>query len=79
MRIQITINDDTIRDDVVQTVEDMEQDGFIRFPADGDRAEFIADMTDCIIDKFLMYDDYMPNYHNEILDLADGFGYIVTD
>ena len=75
MRINITINDETIRADVVDAVQFAEWDNFIGFPDDKARAEFIADVTDDIISKYEIYADYTPKYSEIVLDAAERDGY----
>lgn len=75
MRIDIVINDDTIRANVTDAVQFAEWDNFLVFPDDNARDEFISDVTDDIISKFEIYDDYMPNYSEIVLDAAERDGY----
>lgn len=75
MRIDIVINDDTIRANVTDAVQFAEWDNFLVFPDDNARDEFISDVTDDIISKFEIYDDYMPNYYEIVLDAAERDGY----
>lgn len=75
MRINITINDETIRADVVEAVQFAVWDDFIGFPDDKARAEFIDDVTDDIITKYEVYANYSPNYAETVLDAAERDGY----
>lgn len=75
MRIDIVINDDTIRANVADAVQFAEWDNFIGFPSDEARGEFIREVTDDIISKYEAYADYKPNYAEAVLDLAMLQGY----
>jgi hypothetical protein len=75
MRIDIVINDDTIRANVADAVQFAEWDNFLSFPDDNARDEFISDVTDDIISKYEIYADYTPNYPEIVLDAAERDGY----
>ena len=75
MRINIIINDETIRDEVKEAVQFSEWDNFIGFPGDAERQEFIDDVTDEIISKYEIYANYHPNYAETVLDAAEMAGY----
>ena len=77
MRINITINDETIREEVESAVRFAEWNDFIGFPNDAARAEFIDDVTEDIISKYEVYADYSPNYAETVLDMAELNGYSV--
>lgn len=66
---------DIILYDIQSIVGELEFDGLIYFPDDDARAEFIDDCVADVIDKFDMYEHYMPDYVAEILDLAKLYGY----
>lgn len=61
-RISITINDDTIMDDVQLTIDYMLEDDEIIFPNDEAREEFANDCADEIIDRYAnSWDDSIPD------------------
>ena len=76
MRINIVINDDTIEQDVIETLESIEEDCGIEFPNEEERNEFINDCVNVIIDKYEFYERYTPDYNDEIYELAKEFGYM---
>ena len=71
MRINITINDETIRDMVSFAVQDLVEYEQIQFESEKVQEEFISDCAENIIDKFLAYANYYPNYENEVLDFYE--------
>ena len=75
MRINITINDETIRADVESAVQFAEWDNFLGFPNDAARDEFIDETTDEIISKYEIYANYHPDYAETVLDMAEMAGY----
>ena len=75
MRINIAINDDTIRQDVESAVSFAEWDNFIGFPDVDARETFIGNVTEDIISRYEVYPDYNPNYAETVLDMASLFGY----
>ena len=58
MRINIIINDETIREEVKEAVQFAEWDNFIGFPDGAAREEFIDGVTDEIISKYEIYCNY---------------------
>lgn len=75
MRINIIINDETIREEVKEAVQFAEWDNFIGFPDGAAREEFIDDVTDEIISKYEIYANYHPDYAETVLDAAEMNGY----
>lgn len=79
-RISITINDDTIMDDVQLTIDYMLEDDEITFPNDEAREEFANDCTDEIIDRYEdSWDDSIPDMEvirNIVYDNAEVNGYL---
>ena len=74
MRISITINDDTIRDDVTTAVSDLIDSDDIVIP-ENELSEFINDLTETIIGKYCCDPYYVPHYYDETLDMARLYGY----
>lgn len=74
MRISITINDGTIRDDVTTAVSDLIDSDDIVIP-ENELSEFINDLTETIIDKYCYDPYYVPHYYDETLDRARLYGY----
>ena len=64
MRINITINDQTIRDDILYVIDRMIEDEEITFKDDLDYQEFADDCFDEIASKVECYDDYFPGLAN---------------
>lgn len=62
MRINIIINDQTIMDDIMTVIEDMEHDEEIAFKDENERSEFANDCLDEIASKIECYDDYFPTF-----------------
>ena len=79
-RISITINDDTIMDDVQLTIDYMLEDDEITFPNDEAREEFANDCADEIIDRYEdSWDDSIPDMEvirNIVYDNARVNGYL---
>lgn len=62
MRINIVINDQTIMDDIMTVIEDMEQNEEITFQTDKERKEFADDCFDEIASKCEYYAEYFPTW-----------------
>lgn len=79
-RISITINDDTIMDDVQLTIDYMLEDNEITFPDDEAREEFARDCADEIIDRYeCSWDDSIPDMEairDAVIDNAEINGYL---
>lgn len=75
MRINITINDDTIYEDVQDTIDSMLEYEEIEFPTRDDRYEFATEVTETIIDRYCNNPYYVPHYYDECLYLAKLYGY----
>ena len=69
MRINIIINDETIRENIKETVETLEENEEIYFDFESEKTEFIDDCLDEICTKYETFETYSPNYENEVLDL----------
>ena len=69
MRIDIRINDETIRKNIRWAVENAEQEEEIYFEFESERTEFMDDCMDEIIDKLELYDDFSLNYDMIVKDL----------
>lgn len=69
MRINIIINDETIRRDVSQAVENLFEDGEIDFVFESEKTEFISDCVDDVIEKYELYEYYSPNYEQVVRDM----------
>ena len=75
--ITITLDDETVRTCIEQTAAELEEESQIRFPDSGARKEFVEDCTDCILDKLdRCGKDYLPDYTEEVLDLARLYNYL---
>ena len=74
MRINITINDDTIRNDVTTAVYDLIDSDDIVIP-ENELSEFINGLTETIIDKYCYDPYYVPHYYDETLDMAKLYKY----
>lgn len=77
MRINIVINDNTIRADIVEAVETAEKYNEIAFPTEEERECFINECADDVIYKYECYMNYVPNYDEIVLDAAKDAGYLV--
>ena len=75
MRINITINDDTIRRDVKEAVDNYKEDFDFSFPSADAEEEFIEDCAESVIDKYEMYETYTPNYDDVVSDMLKIYGY----
>ena len=64
MRINIVINDQTIMDDIMTVIADMERDEEITFQTDNERKEFADDCLDEIASKIECWEDYFPTWEN---------------
>ena len=64
MRINIVINDQTIMDDILCVIEDMENDEEITFKDDQERQAFADECFDDIASKTECYSDYYPTWEN---------------
>lgn len=71
MRINITINDDTIRANVADAVAFLLEEEEINFGSDSEKDEFVSDCAENIIQKFMLYGEYFPNYENEVRDFYE--------
>ena len=71
MRINIIINDETIRKDIEQTVCKLEEDDEIYFDFESEKNEFIDECLDEICTKYETIYNYSPDYRNEIIDMYE--------
>lgn len=62
MRINIVINDQTIMEDIMTVIADMERDEEISFQTDNERKEFADDCLDEIASKIECWEDYFPTF-----------------
>lgn len=62
MRISITINDETIKADIREEIEEMESLSEISFNSEEEREEFVSECFDEIASKCECYADYFPSY-----------------
>ena len=62
MRINIVINDQTIMEDIMTAIADMERDEEITFQTDNERNEFANDCLDEIASRIECWDDYFPTF-----------------
>ena len=75
---QVTVTDEDVKQNVIDTVEEFENDDEIEFPSDEVREQFIDDCTESICDKYeagywnheLLYMDY----ENEVGDMVLHYG-----
>lgn len=80
---QVTVTDEDVRQNVLDMVDELEEDGWIEFPNDEAREVFITDCAEVVCDK--CEDDYYDappkreDYRNEVLDLAREYGYTTED
>ena len=80
MRIDIRINDETIKADVKEAVAMDEDNEYIKFPDATAKKEFIEEVVESIITKIEIYDEYFPSWKNvtdEMQNLAGLYGYMV--
>ena len=79
-QISITINDDTIMDDIQYEIDCLIEDKEISFPSDEAREEFADDCLDEIVSKYESYPTYIPDWES-ILDtvqsMAQDNGYMM--
>ena len=68
MRIDIRINDETIRKNIREAVENAEQEEEIYFEFESERTEFMDDCMNEITDKLELYDDFSPDYDMIVRD-----------
>lgn len=61
-QISITINDQTIMEDILHVIEDMEEGEEITFQTDKERKEFADDCFDDIASRCECYADYFPTW-----------------
>ena len=64
MRINITINDETIMEDILYELENMEEDKEISFKDKQEREEFVNNIFEEIASKVERYTNYFPNWEN---------------
>ena len=62
MRIHIVINDETIKADIREEIEEMESLCEITFNSEGEREEFVDECFDEIASRCECYADYFPSY-----------------
>lgn len=79
MKIISQVTDESIRWNVLDAIEELEEDEVIQFPDDDARNDFINECVERIIDNYETYDHdpcgYTPNYEDEVCDLAVWDGY----
>lgn len=61
-RVCITINDDTIRNDVCYELDEMEFAEEAIFPSEEAKKELVEEITDTIIDRCLSDANYLPTW-----------------
>ena len=72
MRINITINDETIMQDIDFAVNDLLEDEEISFNSEDEKREFIQDCFDNIAQKIELYPNYLPtDIYSDVLDLYE--------
>lgn len=67
MKISVTIDDDTIMNDIQYEIDCLVEDGEIHFQSDEAREEFANDCLDEIVSKYESYPTYLPDWES-ILD-----------
>ena len=75
MRINIVINDQTVMEDILLVIEDMEQNEEITFQTDKERKEFADDCFDEIASKCECYSEYSPTWESTretVYSMAEG-------
>ena len=76
-----TITDADIRYNVDTAATELEEEKQVSFPDSDARTEFIEDCVSCIIDRYELYEHdpfiYTPDYEEEVLDLAELYGYLL--
>ena len=79
--VAITITDADIRYNVDTAATELEEEKQVSFPDSDARTEFIEDCVSCIIDRYELYEHdpfiYTPDYEEEVLDLAELYGYLL--
>ena len=79
--IAFTITDADIRYNVDTAATELEEEKQVSFPDSDARTEFIEDCVSCIIDRYELYEHdpfiYTPDYEEEVLDLAELYGYLL--
>lgn len=79
--IAFTITDADIRYNVDTAATELEEENQVSFPDSDARTEFIEDCVSCIIDRYELYEHdpfiYTPDYEEEVLDLAELYGYLL--
>lgn len=79
MKISITIDDDTIMNDIQYEIDCLIEDKEISFPNDEAREEFADDCLGEIVSKYESYPDYLPNWesiHDTVQNMAQESGYM---
>lgn len=80
---QVTVTDEDVKQNVIDTVEEFENDDEIEFPSDEVREQFIDDCTESICDKYeAEYWDHELSYMDyevEVSDMARECGYTTED
>ena len=64
MRIEIIINDETIKQDVLHELDEMEFAEEAEFPTDEAKQELAEEITDTIITRCENDSDYLPTWIN---------------
>lgn len=77
MKISITIDDDTIMDDIQYEIDCLIEDGEIHFQSDEAREAFANDCLDEIVSKYESYPTYLPDWesiHDTVQNMAQDNG-----
>ena len=80
MRISIIINDQTIMEDILFELENMETSDEIRFPDDDAKQEFADEIADTIITQCENDADFLPTWSeiwNAVHDAAQDSEYTI--
>lgn len=79
MRFEVTINDETILNDIQYEIDNMVEDEEVAFPCDDDREEFAQDCLEKILDMCENRADFFPTpqiIRDIVYDNAEIGGYL---
>lgn len=80
MRILIQITEETIRNNVMDSVTDCMDNGWIAFPDNASMEQFVTDCTQSVMDSYETSEyyprPYVPDYTDIVMDNAKWDGYL---